>query len=76
VPVFLVAGSGEKPQLSFSIDLQPALINAPSVTRLEIEGADHFYAGRHSAVADAVGTWLGQLRDTSRQGGWRTTEIG
>jgi hypothetical protein len=62
VPVFLIAGSGEKPQLSFSVDLEPALVNAPSVTRVEVEGADHFYKGRHTAVADAIATWLGQFR--------------
>ena len=62
LPVLLVAGAHEKPQLSFSVDLEPALVNAPSVTRVEIEGADHFYNGKHSAVADAIATWLGQFR--------------
>ncbi len=58
VPTFLIAGSEEKPQMSFARDMEPALVNAPSVTRVEIEGADHMYAGRHAAVADAVATWL------------------
>lgn len=62
VPVFLIAGSGEKPQLSFAVDLEPALVSAPSVTRVEVAGADHFYTGKHAAVADAIGTWLGQFR--------------
>lgn len=62
VPVLLLAGSKEKPQLSFSVDLEPALVNASSVTRVEIDGADHLYSGRHLAVADAIATWLGQFR--------------
>lgn len=62
VPVLLLAGSNEKPQLSFSVDMEPALVNAPSVTRVEIEGADHLYSGRHFAVADTIATWLGQFR--------------
>ena len=58
VPVFLLAGSEEKPQLSFSIDMEPALINAPSVRRVEIAGADHIYTNRHDAVAREFDAWL------------------
>lgn len=58
VPVFLLAGSEERPQLSFSIELEPALINAPGVTRVTIEGADHMYGGCHDAVAQEFAAWL------------------
>ncbi|MBX9824626.1 MAG: alpha/beta fold hydrolase [Xanthobacteraceae bacterium] len=61
VPTFLLAGSEEKPQRSFARDLEPALINAGSVTRREIDGADHMYTDRHAAVAHALGAWLGGL---------------
>jgi len=73
VPVFLVAGDGEKPQLSFAVDLEPALVNAPSVTRVEVKGADHFYTGKHAVVADAIGSWLGRLRLAS---GTNTAQAG
>jgi alpha-beta hydrolase superfamily lysophospholipase len=62
VPVFLAAGTEEKPQLSFSAELEPALINAPSVTRVTIDGADHMYTGRHGAVARKFAAWLDSLR--------------
>ena len=61
LPVFLLAGSDEKPQLSFSIDLESALIYAPSVTRVAIEGADHIYTERHYAVAREFAAWLERL---------------
>jgi alpha-beta hydrolase superfamily lysophospholipase len=61
VPVLLLAGSKEKPQLSFSVDMEPALVNAPSVTRVEIDGADHMYSGRHAAVADTIAGWLARF---------------
>ena len=62
VPVLLLAGTKEKPQLSFSVDMEPALVNAPSVTRVEIDGADHLYSGCHRAVADTIAAWLTQFR--------------
>lgn len=61
VPTFLLAGELEKPQLSFSIDMEPALINAPTVTRVMIEGCDHIYTGLHERVAEAAHDWLTQL---------------
>jgi alpha-beta hydrolase superfamily lysophospholipase len=61
VPVFLLAGTKEKPQLSFSMDMERALVNAPSVTRISIEGADHMYTERHGAVAEAFAAWLARL---------------
>ncbi|MGH8430713.1 MAG: hypothetical protein ACREUF_09935 [Solimonas sp.] len=61
VPVFLLAGSEEKPQLSFSVDLEPALINAPSVTRALVDGADHMYTRRHDAVAREFAAWLNRF---------------
>lgn len=62
VPTFLLAGEFEKPQLSFSVDMERALVNAPSVRRVTIEGCDHIYTGKHEAVADAAHDWLTQLR--------------
>jgi len=61
VPTLLLAGELEKPQLSFSIDMESALINAPSVQRVMVEGADHIYSGRHGQVADAADRWLTTL---------------
>jgi len=61
VPVFLAAGTEEKPQLSFSIDLEAALTNAPSVKRVSIAGADHMYTGRDDAVAREFAAWLSSL---------------
>lgn len=61
VPVFLLAGTEEKPQLSFAVDLEPALVNAPSVKRVTIDGADHMYTGRHEAVAKEYAAWLKTL---------------
>jgi len=61
VPTFLLAGEEEKPQLSFSIDMEKALVNAPSVRRVMLDGCDHVYAGRHEAVADATHEWLVSL---------------
>ncbi len=61
LPVFLLAGELEKPQLSFSIDMESALINAPLVQRVMVEGADHIYSGRHGQVADAADRWLTTL---------------
>lgn len=61
VPTFLLAGEFEKPQLSFSVDMEPALANAPSVRRVMIEGCDHIYTGKHEAVAAAAHDWLTQL---------------
>lgn len=58
VPVFLLAGEHEKPQLSFSVDMAQALVNAPSVRRVTIEDCDHIYSGRHQQVADAAHEWL------------------
>jgi len=66
VPVLLLAGSLEKPQLSFSVDMEPALVNAASVTRAEIDGADHMYTDRHGAVADVIAAWLDKLRGGAR----------
>jgi pimeloyl-ACP methyl ester carboxylesterase len=61
VPTFLLAGELEKPQLSFSIDMEKALVNAPSVRRVMVEGCDHIYSDRHEAVADAAHAWLKEL---------------
>ena len=61
VPVFLLAGDHEKPQLSFSIDMEQALVNAPSVRRVMVDGCDHIYTDRHQAVADAAHDWLAGL---------------
>jgi pimeloyl-ACP methyl ester carboxylesterase len=58
VPVFLLAGEHEKPQLSFSIDMEQALVNAPSVRRVMVAGCDHIYTGCHQQVADAAHDWL------------------
>lgn len=60
VPTFLLAGELEKPQLSFSIDMEKALVNAPSVRRVMVEGCDHIYTDRHQQVADAAHDWLAQ----------------
>ena len=62
VPVFLIAGEEEKPQLSFSVDLEPALVNAPFVKRVEVAGADHFYTNRHTQVASEIASWISQFR--------------
>ena len=62
VPTLLLAGELEKPQLSFSVDMEPALVNAPSVRREAIAGADHIYSGCHEAVALAADRWLATLR--------------
>lgn len=61
VPAFLLAGELEKPQLSFSFDMERALVAAPSVRRVTVAGADHVYSGRHEAVADAAHRWLASL---------------
>lgn len=61
VPTFLLAGELEKPQLSFSIDMEQALVNATSVRRVMVEGCDHIYSGRHEAVAQAFQAWLAEL---------------
>jgi dipeptidyl aminopeptidase/acylaminoacyl peptidase len=58
VPTFLLAGEHEHPQLSFSIDMEQALVHAPSVRRVMVEGCDHVYTGRHEQVADAAQRWL------------------
>lgn len=62
VPTLLLVGTGEKPQLSFARDMEPALINAPSVQRVEVEGADHMYTGKHASFTRALGAWLVALR--------------
>ena len=61
VPTFLLAGELEKPQLSFSIDMETALVNAPSVQRVMVEACDHIYTGCHQQVADAAHAWLAKL---------------
>lgn len=61
VPTFLLAGEHEKPQLSLTFDMEPALVNAPSVRRVTIADCDHIYTGKHEAVADAAHAWLEQL---------------
>ena len=61
VPTFLLAGELENPQLSFSIDMEKALVNAPSVQRVMVENCDHIYTDRHVQVADAAHAWLTQL---------------
>ncbi|MEK7943827.1 alpha/beta fold hydrolase [Pigmentiphaga sp. YJ18] len=61
VPVFLLAGTKEHPQLTFSVDMETALINAKSVTRVAVDGADHLYTGRSDRVANAFADWLGTL---------------
>ena len=61
VPTFLLAGDHEKPQLSFSIDMEKALVNAPSVRRVMVEDCDHIYSNRHQQVADAANDWLQEL---------------
>lgn len=64
VPTLLLAGELEKPQLSFSIDMEPALVKAPSVRRVMIESSDHIYTGLHGRVADAIHDWLTGLERT------------
>lgn len=61
VPTFLLAGEHEQPQLSFSIDMEQALVNARSVRRVMVKGCDHVYTGRHEQVADAANKWLAEL---------------
>ena len=61
VPTLVLAGELEKPQLSFSIDMERALVRAPSVRRVMVEGSDHIYTGRHAQVADAIHAWLAEL---------------
>lgn len=61
VPTFLLAGELEKPQLSFSMDMERAVVNAPSVRRVTIENCDHIYTGRHERVAEAAHDWLNRL---------------
>ncbi|WP_332824028.1 alpha/beta hydrolase [Ramlibacter sp.] len=61
VPTFLLAGDHEKPQLSFSIDMEAALVNAPSVRRVVIEDCDHVYTNRLEQVASATDDWLREL---------------
>ncbi|MES2482399.1 MAG: alpha/beta fold hydrolase [Pseudomonadota bacterium] len=58
VPTLLLAGDHEKPQLSFSIDMEAALVNAPSVRRVMVQDCDHIYSGRFQQVADAALGWL------------------
>ncbi|MEJ5990891.1 alpha/beta fold hydrolase [Ramlibacter sp. PS3R-8] len=58
VPAFLLAGDHEKPQLSFSIDMEAALVNAPSVRRVAVEDCDHIYTNRIEQVASATNEWL------------------
>lgn len=58
VPTLVLAGELEKPQLSFSMDMERALVHAPSVRRVMIQDSDHIYTGRHGAVADAIHDWL------------------
>lgn len=66
VPTFLLAGELEKPQLSFSIDMERALVNAPSVRRVMVEDCDHIYTGRVERVADAAHQWLTDLGQGER----------
>lgn len=61
VPTLLLAGELEKPQLSFSFDMERALKHAPSVRRVTVPGADHIYSNRHQQVADATRVWLSEL---------------
>lgn len=61
VPTFLLAGELEKPQLSFSIDMERALVHAPSVKRVMVVDCDHVYSGKHQAVAEAAHAWLTEL---------------
>lgn len=61
VPSLLLAGELEKPQLSFSIDMEKALVNAPSVQRVMVESCDHIYTDCHQKVADALHAWLQTL---------------
>lgn len=61
VPTFLLAGDEEKPQLSFSIDMEKALVHAPAVRRVMVDDCDHIYSGRHEAVAEAAHAWLRSL---------------
>lgn len=61
VLTLLLAGDEEKPQLSFSIDMEKALVNALSVRRVMVDGRDHVDTGRHEAVADAAHEWLVSL---------------
>ncbi len=58
VPTFLLAGELEKPQLSFSVDMERALVNAPSVRRVMVDNCDHIYTGCHERVAEAAHDWL------------------
>jgi pimeloyl-ACP methyl ester carboxylesterase len=61
VPTLLLAGELEKPQLSFTFDMERALSNAPSVQRVTVQGADHIYTDRHRQVAEAAHAWLTQI---------------
>ncbi|VCU67963.1 Alpha/beta hydrolase family protein [Pigmentiphaga humi] len=61
VPVFLLAGTKEHPQLAFSADMEKALVNAVSVTRAVIDGADHLYTDKSDQVASAFSDWLEKL---------------
>ena len=61
VPTFLLAGELEKPQHSFSVDMEQALLNAPSVRRASIRNCDHIYSGLHEEVAAAAHQWLLEL---------------
>lgn len=61
LPVFLLAGTEEAPQHSFAVDMEKALVNAPSVTRVSVDGADHLYSGQSAEVAEAFSQWLATL---------------
>ena len=60
----VVQGSGVGSNLRVTVldQTDAALVNAPSVKRVEIDGADHMYSGKHVAVADTIAAWLGQFR--------------
>lgn len=64
VPTLLLAGELEKPQLSFSIDMESTLVKTASVRRVMIEGCDHIYSGKHEQVAEATHSWLTELART------------
>ncbi len=61
VPTLLLAGELERPQLSFSADMERALVHAPAVRRIAVEGCDHIYTGSHARVAGDVQGWLSGL---------------
>ena len=65
LPVFLLAGSEEKPQLSFSLDMERALADT-QVRRITVHGSDHMYTGKLDEVASQFSDWLDSLAPAAR----------